>query len=87
MPAGADWQLAVRTDVVDGILGVELEVPDPDATSARWRELLGRTDFDDGVGLRWTTGERGLAAVDLRATDRDRVGHETTICGVRFRLL
>ncbi len=87
MPAGPGWQQAVRTDVVDGIAAVELEVPDPARTSARWHQLLGRDDFDDGVGLRWSTGERGLVGVDLRATDRDRVGHETTIGGVRFRLV
>ena len=38
MPAGPDWQRAVRTDVVDAITAVELAVPDPDTTSARWRE-------------------------------------------------
>lgn len=87
MPAGPDWQQAVRTDVVDGITAVELEVPDPDATAGRWRELLGRDGFDDGVELRWSTGERGLVAVDLHASDRARAGDEAAICGVRFRLV
>lgn len=87
MPAGPDWQRARRTDVVDAITAVELEVPDPDATSARWRELLDRDDFDDDVSLRWSTGERGLVGVDLHAADRSRAGDETTICGVRFRLV
>jgi hypothetical protein len=86
MPAGADWQEAVQTDVIDGIVAVELEVPDPAATADRWRELLGRADFDDAA-LRWAPGERGLVAVDLHATDRDRAGDELTICGVRFRLV
>ena len=86
MPAGPDWQEAVRTDVVAGITAVELEVPDPDATAGRWRELLGREHFDDAA-LRWATGERGLVAVDLHATDRDRAGDERTVCGVRFRLV
>lgn len=87
MPAGPDWQTAVRTDVVDAITAVELAVPDPAATAARWQDLLGRDDFDDGVALRWSTGERGLVAVDLHAADRGRAGDESTICGVRFRLL
>lgn len=86
MPAGADWQRAVRTDVVDGIAAVELEVPDAGATSARWRELLGADRFDD-ADLRWGTGTRGLVGVDLRAADRARAGDEVTICGVRFRLV
>jgi hypothetical protein len=86
MPAGPDWPTAVRTGVVDGIAAVELAVPEPDQTSARWRELLGRDAFDDAE-LRWTEGERGLVAVDLRATDRARAGAELAICGVRFRLV
>jgi hypothetical protein len=87
MPAGPSWQRARRTDVVDGMRAVELEVPDPDATSSRWYDLLGREHFDDDVELRWTRGERGLAAVDLHAVDRARVGDELSICGVRVRLV
>lgn len=86
MPAGAGWQQAVRTEVVDGIRAVELEVPDPDATSARWHELLGRDAFDDAE-LRWSTGARGLVGVDLHASDRDRAGEALSICGVRFTLV
>lgn len=87
MPAGRHWQRARRTDVVDAIRAVELAVPDPEATSARWRDLLGRDSFDDQVALRWTEGGQGLVGVDLHATDRDRAGDEPTICGVRFRLV
>lgn len=86
MPAGTEWRRAVRTDVVDGITGVELEVPDPEAVSARWRQLLGVHRFDDAE-LRWSVGERGLVVVDLHAADRDRAGEELTICGARFRLV
>lgn len=86
MPAGPDWHEAVRTDVVDGVLGVELSVPDPDGVSARWRQLLDRTHFDNAA-LRWLDGSGGLTAVDLRATDRSRVGETATIGGVRFRLV
>jgi len=85
-PAGKDWQDAVCTDVVDGIAGVELEAPDPLATSARWTELLGQDAFDN-AGLRWTSGTKGVVEVDLHATDRARVGDTHTICGVRFRLV
>lgn len=86
MPAGGDWRQAVRTDVVDGITAVELEVAEPGGTSGRWLELLGRRDFDDAE-LRWSTGERGLVAVDLHASDRTRSGEELSICGVRIRLV
>jgi hypothetical protein len=85
MPAGRDWHAAVRTDVVDGITGVELAVPDVAAVSSRWNELLGQSGFDNAE-LRWTTGTRGIVTVDVRATDRARAGETHTICGVDFRL-
>lgn len=86
MPAGPDWPAAVRTGVVDAITAVELAVPDPEETAARWRELLDRDGFDDAA-LRWVEGERGLVAADLRATDRARAGEELAICGIRIRLV
>lgn len=86
MPAGAGWRSAVRTDVVDGIAGVELEVDDPAEVAARWSVLLDRHRFDDAE-LRWSTGRRGLAVVDLRATDRGRAGDELQIGAVTLRLV
>ena len=84
MPAGKHWHDAVCTDVVDGITGIELaakaDVP------ARWRELLGQDAFDNAE-LRWTEGTRGITDVDVRATDRARVGEQHTICGVSFNLV
>jgi hypothetical protein len=86
MPAGPDWQAASHNDVVEALTAVELAVPDPEQTSARWRELLGRDGFDD-ADLRWVEGDRGLSAIDLRATDRGRAGQELSICGVQIRLV
>lgn len=86
MPAGPDWQKFVRTHLVDGIAGVELSVPDVDSVSARWRELLGQPGFDNAA-LAWTTGTRGLTAVDLHATEPARAGELRRICGVDFRLV
>ncbi len=68
MPAGPDWQRAVRTDVVDAITAVELAVPDPEATAARWRELLGQPHFDNAE-IRWSEGTGGLVAVDLAGSE------------------
>jgi len=80
MPAGPDWQAAVRTDVVDAITAVELAVPDADATAARWRELLGQAHFDNAE-IRWSEGTGGLVAVDVAGA-----GSGThRICGVDFR--
>lgn len=86
MPAGPDWQRAARTDVVDGITGVELRVPDPDAVAARWSEILDLPVADRAIALdnatvRFTEGTGGLVAVDLHGA-----GSGTrTICGVDFR--
>ena len=79
-PAGPDWQRFVRTDIVDGITGVELAVPDPGKTSARWREILGQPHFDTAE-IHWSEGSGGLVAVDLRGTGTGT--HR--VCGVDFR--
>ena len=47
-PAGADWQRAVRTEIVDGISGVTVQSTDPVRTAARWAAIIG-TDVLDGV--------------------------------------
>jgi Glyoxalase-like domain len=86
MPAGPGWQAFVRTDLVDGIVGVELAVPDVDAVSSRWGELLGQPGFDNAA-LRWTTGTRGIAAIDIHAAERTRGGETRRICGVDFRVV
>lgn len=85
-PAGPDWHAAVHTDVIDAITGVELAVPDVDEVRGRWHDLLGQAQFDNAE-LRWSNGTRGIAAVDVRASDRDRVGDDVTICGVTFRVV
>ncbi len=81
MPAGPDWQRAVRTDVVDGFTGVELAVPEPDQVAAHWTEILGQPQFDN-ASITYTEGTGGLVAVDLRGrgSGTHRVG------GVDFRL-
>ena len=38
-PAGADWQRAARTHVVDGISGVTVQSPDPARTAHRWADI------------------------------------------------
>jgi hypothetical protein len=38
-PAGADWQRAVRTHIVDGINGVTVQSPDSIRTATRWAEI------------------------------------------------
>lgn len=79
-PAGPGWQRFVRTNIVDSITGVELAVPDPGKTAARWREILGQPHFDNAE-IHWSEGSRGLVAVDLHGTGTGT--HR--ICGVDFR--
>jgi hypothetical protein len=81
MPAGKDWQRAVHTEIADGITAVELAVPDPDKTSARWTEILGQEHFDNAE-IRWREGTGGLVAVDLSGPGAGT--HR--ICGVDFNL-
>jgi hypothetical protein len=86
MPAGPDWQRAIRTDVVDGITGVELRVPGADEVAARWGEILALPVVDGAIALdnatvRFVEGTGGLAAIDMRGA-----GNGTRrICGVVFR--
>jgi hypothetical protein len=38
-PAGPDWQKARRTEIVDGIRGLDLEAADPERVAARWSQI------------------------------------------------
>ncbi len=40
--AGPDWRDRIRSDVVTGIAGVELQAGDPAALATRWSQLLAR---------------------------------------------
>ena len=83
-PAGADWQRAKRTDVVDGILGVELECADPQAVAGRWAAILDVPMSDaDGLVVHADHGEvrfvaapaglpDGFSSVTLSAVDAER---------------
>jgi hypothetical protein len=82
-PAGPNWQAAVRTDVVDGIAGVQIQAADPSRVAARWSAITGiaLTGGDrpalelDNATLRFVppADDRGdgLAAIELRAVDAE----------------
>ena len=82
--AGPDWESKVRTGVVTGIAGAELQSPDPAALAARWSQVLACPARPEGdaaheieleggrlrfVSLRDGRGE-GLSGVEVRARDR-----------------
>jgi Glyoxalase-like domain len=87
MPAGPDWQQAVRTDTVQGIAAAEIQAPDPSGLAQRWSDILevpvgvdgeGRTALAlDNATLRFvpdTDGRgEGLGGVDVLTVDGDRV--------------
>lgn len=96
-PAGKDWQKAIRTDVVKGIAGAEIQSPDPAALAARWSTLLGRPvePGADGVaGIRLDNAElrfvpdrdgrgEGLGGIDVILSAPRALPSE--IGGVRLR--
>jgi hypothetical protein len=92
MPAGDAWQLARRTDVVDGIAAIEVQARDPDKTAARWSAITACDITDRALPLQNAviTFRDGpvdsLAGVRLIATDPSRAGERHTVCGVQLSL-
>lgn len=87
MPAGAGWQEAVRTDVVQGIAGVVVASADRAGTARRWSDIVQRDVVDDvlhldGAAVRFVDGPvDSLVEVVLRATPPIT---PVVIGGVRF---
>ncbi len=94
---GRAWQGHAHTGVVDGIVGVELRSADPDVLAERFGRLVGRQVGDDrtieldGGVVRVVSGPDGspdqLTAVEMRATDRTRVGETVVVSGTELRLV
>ncbi len=85
-PAGADWQMAIRSDVTQRMLGAEIQCPDPAVFSARWGEILQkpthaavegcyRIDLNSGVleFLPTNDAQAVLAGIELQVVDREKV--------------
>jgi hypothetical protein len=90
---GPDWAGRARTGVVDGLAGVRLAAPDPDALLASWARLLAvepdgdRLVLADGSAVTVGPGERaGLVGIDLWAAP-DAAPREFDLAGVQFRAL
>lgn len=85
-PAGADWQRAKRTDIVDAIVAAEIQSDDPGGFAARWAEVLDVPVGEDpdgnpclalhGTDLRFVACRdgrpEGLGGLDIHTSDRDR---------------
>lgn len=63
---GPDWESNVRTEVSTGIVGAELQGPDPEAMATRWGEVLGRPVEFTGEGWRIALDGGELRFVEAR---------------------
>lgn len=100
MPAGADWQQARCTDVVDAIVAAEIQSVLPATLAETWGSILQRPAADvgahheielDNAVLRFVEAAdgrgEGLGGIDLRAADRTRAGTSYLAAGMRIRLV
>jgi hypothetical protein len=97
MPAGKNWQQAIRRDKVDGIVAAEVQSPDPAAVADRWSKILDLAVESDEAGnpalvldnatIRFVPAEdgrgEGLGGIDVVAVDRDAVLEAAEQRGVR----
>ena len=82
-PAEKNWLKHARSDVTNGLAGVEIQSDDPDKTAALWSKILNRPvagdiiQLDDDGEIRFVpiADERGpgISAFDVRVVDRERV--------------
>ena len=87
LPAGRNWQSAVRTDIVRGIAAAEIQTPDPADLATRWGQIVelpveanaeGHQSLRlDNAGIRFVKDSdgrgEGLGGVDLVVADRPRL--------------
>jgi hypothetical protein len=93
-PAGPNWQAAIRTDVVGGITGVQLQVADQAGVAARWAAITGIPlsggdppvlELDNAAVRFVAPGDDrgdGLAGVELQAVDPERARAAATERGL-----
>jgi hypothetical protein len=81
-PAEKDWLKHARSDVTNGLAGVEIQHDDPDKAAATWAKILDRRATDniirlDGAQIRFVpiADDRGpgVSAYDVKTVDRERV--------------
>ena len=81
-PAEKDWLKHSRSDVTNGLAGVEIQHDDPDKAAETWAKILNRpVEGDiirlDGGQIRFVpiADDRGpgVSAYDVKAVDRERV--------------
>ena len=97
MPAGKNWQKAIRQEKVDGIAAAEVQSPDPAAVADRWSKILDIAVGTDDAGnpslaldnatIRFVPAEdgrgEGLGGIDVIAVDKEAVLEAADKRGVR----
>jgi hypothetical protein len=83
-PAGPDWHKAIRNDVTQALIGVEMESPDPEGLAQHWGRIVGvpvsHTDGDPVLALpnctfRFVKGANdAMSGLTFRVRDPARVG-------------
>jgi hypothetical protein len=77
-PAGPDWQNAIRKDVTQALVGVEMQSPDPKGLAEHWGRIVG---VDVG------TNDKGEAELKLPNADFHFVkGDSEIMSGLTFRV-
>jgi catechol 2,3-dioxygenase-like lactoylglutathione lyase family enzyme len=81
-PAEKDWLKHARSDVTNGLAGVEIQHDDPDKAAETWSKILNRPATDniirlDGSQIRFVAAVDGrgpgVSAYDVSVVDRERV--------------
>ena len=82
-PAAKDWLPHAKSNVTNGLAGVEIQSHDPDATAALWARILDRPvdgdiiRLDDDGEIRFVpiadSRGPGISAFDVNVVDRERV--------------
>ncbi len=82
-PAGPDWHKAIRNDVTEALIGVEMESPDPEALAQHWSRIVGVPVSHEGVPVlalpnctfRFVKGAGDvMSGLTFRVRDPARVG-------------
>jgi len=81
-PAEKDWLKQARSDVTNGLAGVEIQHADPAGAAANWSRILGRPATNnrialDGSEIRFVADRDGrgpgVSAYDVKTVDKARV--------------
>ncbi len=94
--AGPDWAYHSLGGVVTAMIAIDIQAQDPQAMAQRWSKAIGIPATDGVIQLedaqiRFVEDADGrgdgLAAADLRASDRSRAGQTLNLCGFKFNLV